>query len=54
MTRQPQSFLATLLSTVLATLLLVMSVAFVSLPFSLRAHPGEAVVTASAAPFHPT
>lgn len=54
MTRKSPAFLATLIPAVLGPLLLVMSVAFVSIPFSLGKHPGEPMAAASAAAFHPT
>lgn len=54
MTHKSPAFLTTFLPVVLGTLLLVMSVAFVSIPFSLGAHPGEPVLAAAPAAFHPT
>jgi hypothetical protein len=54
MPRNPQTFLGPLISTVLVTLLLVMSVAFISIPLSLGGHPGEAADSAPRAAFHPT
>jgi hypothetical protein len=40
MTR-PTNFLTTYLGVVMATLFFVMSVAFVSVPYAMKAHPGE-------------
>ncbi len=47
-------FLPTLLAVVLATLLPVMSVAFVSIPFSIGGHPGEPIMVAARPAFHPS
>ena len=54
MTHKTPAFLATLIPVVLGTLLLVMSVAFVSIPISLGAHPGEGLAAASTTAFHAT
>lgn len=54
MTRKSPAFLTTFLPVVLGTLLLVMSVAFVSIPFSLGGHPGEPAILAATTAFHPT
>lgn len=54
MFHSPQPFFATLFSVVLGTLLIVMSVAFVSIPMSLGAHPGEAITAVSPAAYHPS
>ena len=42
MTR-PMNFIASYLGVVTATLLFVMSVAFVSVPYALKGHPGETI-----------
>lgn len=47
MSRILHPFAATLLSVVVGTLFVVMSVAFVSIPFSTGGHPGENVVAAT-------
>lgn len=49
-----RAFLPTLVAVVLATLLSVMSVAFVSVPMALGGHPGEPFGTAGKPAFHPT
>jgi hypothetical protein len=38
---RPSNFLATYLGVVAATFFLVMSVAFLSVPYAMKAHPGE-------------
>jgi hypothetical protein len=49
-----QTFVPNLLAVVVGTLLFVMSVAFVSIPLSLGAHPGEKAAAVTKATFHPT
>lgn len=53
MSHTPPSFPLALLSAVLGTVLLVMTVAFISVPLSIGAHPGEAAAGPKPA-FHPT
>jgi hypothetical protein len=48
------AFLPTFLAVVLATLLPVISVAFVSIPFSIGGHPGEPIAATSRPAFHPS
>lgn len=48
------SFPSDLISVVLATLLFVMSVAFISIPISLGGHPGDVMTVAAKVAFHPT
>lgn len=43
-----KAFVTTVLRVVLATMFVVMTIAFVSVPMELRGHPGEPVATASA------
>lgn len=38
---KPTDFLATWLGVVIGTFLLVMTVAFVSVPYAMKAHPGD-------------
>ncbi len=47
-------FAVTMFGVMFATLFIVMSVAFVSIPLSLGGHPGEIVTAASPAIFHLT
>jgi hypothetical protein len=39
----PTNFLATYLGVVIGTFLLVMTVAFLSVPYAMKAHPGESM-----------
>lgn len=48
MTRS-KSFLATYLGVVIGTFMLVMTVAFLSVPYAMKAHPGEPMGRAPAA-----
>jgi hypothetical protein len=48
------NFVVQLLSVFAGLVLLVMSMAFVMLPYSLSAHPGEKSVPAAAGVFHAT
>jgi hypothetical protein len=52
MTRRAPTFANNMLFVITATLLAVMSIAFVSIPFSLGSHPGEVVALAGTT-FHP-
>jgi hypothetical protein len=52
MTRRAPTFANNMLFVITATLLAVMSIAFVSIPLSLGSHPGEIVALAGTA-FHP-
>lgn len=52
MTRTTPTFANNMLFVVTATLLAVMSIAFVSIPLSLGSHPGEGVALVDTA-FHP-
>ena len=55
MLRSPAPFLATLLAVVLSTLLLVMTAAFLVIPYAIGAHPGEGRIPgAPIAEYHPT
>jgi hypothetical protein len=47
-------FVSEMLTVVAGVVFLVMTVAFVMLPFSMAAHPGDAAAPSVAAPFHPT
>ena len=50
----PQPFFATMSAVVLGTFLIVMSVAFISIPMSLGGHPGEVLTAASPVVYHLT
>ncbi len=52
MTRTTPTFANNMLLAITATLLVVMSVAFITIPLSLGSHPGELVALAGTA-FHP-
>ena len=52
MTRRTPTFANNMLLAITATLLVVMSVAFVSIPLSLGSHPGEMVALVGTS-FHP-
>jgi hypothetical protein len=55
MLRTQTPFLATMLSVVLSTLFLVMTTAFIAIPYAMGGHPGESRVPATQSqPFHPT
>ena len=55
MLRLPVPLLSTLLAVVLSTLLLVMTTAFLVIPYAIGAHPGEArVADGPIASYHPT
>lgn len=55
MLRSPAPFLPTMLLVVLASLFVVMSTAFVSIPQAIGGHPGEArIAGASSMAFHAT
>ncbi len=47
-------FLSDLLTVVAGVVFLVMTVAFVALPFSMAAHPGDVALPSASASFHPT
>ncbi len=53
MSRLPK-FVSEMLTVVVGVVFLVMNVAFVMLPFSMAAHPGDAAAPSVAASFHPT
>lgn len=46
--------LSTFVAVVLGTVLVVMSIAFVSIPLALGSHPGEPGVKSARPVFHPT
>ncbi len=55
MLRTQTPFLATMLAVVLSTLFLVMTTAFIVIPYAMGGHPGESRVPATQSqPFHPT
>ena len=55
MLRSPAPFLVTLSAVVLSTLLTVLTVAFLVVPYSIGGHPGEPKSSGvSVAKFHPT
>ena len=55
MLRLPVPLLSTLLAVVLSTLLLVMTTAFLVIPYAIGAHPGEARIPgAPIAEYRPT
>ena len=55
MLRSPAPFFATLVAVVFSTLLLVMTAAFLLIPYAIGAHPGEARITgAPIAAYHLT
>ena len=55
MLRSPAPFLSTLLAVVFSTLLLVMTAAFLVIPYAIGAHPGEArIINVPIAEYHPT
>ena len=53
MSRLPK-FVSEMLTEVAGVVFLVMSVAFVMLPLSMAAHPGDTAAPPVAASFHPT
>ena len=54
MLRSPAPFFATLLAVVFSTLLLVMTAAFLVIPYAIGAHPGDARITSvPIAEYHP-
>lgn len=54
MTRTLAPFFSALLLAVLSSLFVVASTAFVTIPYAMGSHPGEAKIAAVARPFHPT
>jgi hypothetical protein len=55
MLRSPAPFLVTLSAVIISTLLIVLTMAFLVVPYSIGGHPGEARSGgASVAKFHPT
>ena len=55
MLRTETPFLATMLAVLLATLFIVMTTAFIVIPYAMGGHPGEPRVPATQSrPFHPT
>jgi hypothetical protein len=53
MSRLPK-FVSEMLTVIAGVVFLVMTVAFVVLPFSMAAHPGDAALPSTSASFHPT
>jgi hypothetical protein len=53
MSRLPK-FVSEILTVVAGVVFLVMTVAFVVLPFSMAAHPGDEAQPSASASFHPT
>ena len=51
---QLPKFVSEMLTVVAGVVFLVMTVAFVMLPFSMAAHPGDAAAPTVATSFHPT
>lgn len=50
----PPSFVATLVGIVAGTVLLTMTAAFLVIPYSMSAHPGEASARFTADTYHPS